>query len=204
MVCPNCGARNAESIPRKPLKVVKGARWQPKRRSQDTDDFRPPTITLHPDCQKRLVGNPFNGYEVLCGGQGVAKCQSYFNCWTGNVDDGLYNAPLEKSREQQIDEAVALKKMQEETELQTRLITRRKQLRAHDFGYEFNNGIVYCRFGGTKWKLDKLDVGSIIHGKWDTDKSKVIRNSLANHNVNSDLAIILLTLELAHRQKKNT
>lgn len=90
MVCPNCGARN----PQAKVASVKyqkhyRTRYQPKPRySIGDEDFNSPinnTTSRFSKAYNGSVGNK-DGMRVVCDG-----CPQVFNCWTGNVDDGLCN-----------------------------------------------------------------------------------------------------------------
>jgi hypothetical protein len=56
-------------------------------------------IELHDDCKGRVIGTTG---EVNCDG-----CESFFNCWTGNVDDGIVK---EKTREEKRQEEIMIAK----------------------------------------------------------------------------------------------
>lgn len=197
MSCPNCGASN-RTKPLKPLKKTRG-RYQPRRKSLGEDAVMPDVI-LHTDCRTRIVGNPMNigGIQVACEG-----CRSVFNCWTGNVDDGDYNSPLEKSIEERREEArvkiaVAETKRDDELDYLNHLRTKMGKI---DFGYEFGKGAWYARFGGTTWKLDNEDVTAIRSGHWNTIKTRIIERTLQNRRVSVVMAKSLLLFEIQIKER---
>jgi len=199
MKCPHCGASNRSSIPRKPLKQSRG-RWQPKRRSVDTDDYTPQAIILHPLCQKRLSGDFRTGLEVVCDG-----CKSVFNCWTGNIDDGSLETDdpqfaVEKRKDDvaKAKEVVADKKRDDELKWLNDLRVRMGKL---GFGYEFKKQTWYARFGGTIWKLTDNDVQAIRNATWGTPQTMVIKRTFDNKGVKSILAKSLLIFEMLIKER---
>jgi len=154
MRCPNCHASNYHVTP--PTRKGRGyAGWQ-------NDDRSAPTIILHPDCQNR-----FTGTGVVCDG-----CYSMFNCLTGNIDDG---AKIEERTETA--PQVSIKEIEQEDKAK-KLNLLQKSLLISDFSYVGKDNILYAKYKGTIWKLDKDDIHAIINNTWDTDKTKVIKNSL--------------------------
>ena len=187
MSCPHCHASNW----RPTRKVSKGrgrgyAGW-------DTADIPEPNIIVHPDCRSRMSGsiNSPEGLQVVCEG-----CKSVFNCLTGNVDDGDYNAPLTKSIEVQREEAkVVVAKKKRDDELQW-LQEHRKRMGKMGFSYEFKKQAWYARFGGTVWKLTPDDVKAIRSCTWDTPQTMIIKRTFDNKGVKAILAKSLLIFEM--------
>ena len=159
------------------------------RRSTNTEDYAP-NITLHPDCQKRLVGTLYSpeGYRVVCEG-----CKCVFNCWTGNIDDGEYIAPIEKSAEEKKEYAVARiqKKKLEDEAKQSQDLKDKLGL-----SYETKNGFGYCKLGGTIWKLSVEDLASIRDNSWTTTKTSVIKKSLDNKKIDTNYLQHLVRLDI--------
>lgn len=197
MSCPHCHASNyAKAL--KPLKKTRG-RYQPKRKSLG-EDYELPNVILHPDCRSRVVGNPMNigGIQVACEG-----CRSVFNCWTGNVDDGDYNSPLEKSIEERREEArakvaVAETKRDDELEYLNQLRTKMGKI---GFRYEFGKEAWYARFGGTTWKLADDDVQAIRNHTWDTPHTIIIKRTFDKKGVKLAMAKLLLSLEIKIKER---
>jgi len=176
----------------------------------DTDDYAPPAIILHEQCQKRLCGNPMSieGMEVMCEG-----CPSAFNCLTGNVDDGSLKSKeyaedntqaLADMRAKLVEDAkvkVAEKKRDDEKDILKRL---RLSLGNLGFRFIFQNGMTYARYQGTVWKLDMEDRRAIIAQTWHTEKAETIRKTLSNHGIKPMLAQKLLYWEIwlaAHNEE---
>ena len=190
MKCAFCGASNASRVLR-PLKKTRN-RYQPKRRMVSDDDA-PPSIVLHQDCRSRLTGSLYSpeGYEVVCEG-----CKCVFNCWTGNVDDGEYIAPITTSMDEQRKEAVIkVEKKKVDDELQW-LLDERKKMGKLGFSYEFRKQTWYARFGGTIWKLNPDDVQSIRECTWDTPQTIIIKRTFDNKGIKATLAKSLLVGEI--------
>ncbi len=196
MKCPHCGASNWNRTLR-PLKKTRN-RYQPKRRSVSDLDYTPPNIIVHPDCQKRLVGSVYSpeGYRVICDG-----CKSKFNCWTGNVDDGDYNSPLEKSREQQVAEAKVIVEKKRQEDAVKALQELRERLGKVGFGYQFKKETWYAKFGGTVWKLTPQDIEAILRATWETAQTTVINRTFQKRGVNPSLAKVLLGAELVFHKR---
>lgn len=177
MKCPHCGASNRSKI-LKPLKETR-SRYQPKRRSV-SDENAPPNIILHQDCRSRLSGSIYSpkGYEVICEG-----CKCIFNCWTGNIDDGEYVAPIEKSAEEKRKEAILkVEDKKRNDELQW-LQDLRNRLGKVGFCYEFRKQAWYARFGGTTWKLTDDDIEAIRNYTWDTPQTIVIKRTFEKRGI---------------------
>lgn len=196
MFCPHCGARNKSHIPTKPLKTSRG-RWQPKRRSVDTDDYEAPSVIVHEACQHRMTGSIYSpeGLQVICDG-----CRFVFNCLTGNVDEGKLETDdpdfvAKRQEEKKIEAIQIVAKKQRDDEL-TYLLQLRKQLGKSNFCYEFKKSMWYCRFGGTCWKLSDTDIEAIRSQKWDTAQTTVIKRSLDNKGIKALMANLLLGCEL--------
>jgi len=192
MRCPKCGASNPPTRLANP-KYQKHyrTRYQPKPRyATGEEDYTPPTIILHPDCQKRIISSvgSIGGMKVVCEG-----CPQVFNCWTGNVDDGLCSeikAPdADKVKE-------ATKAIVEQDKILLQLQKQRAVFGKVKFGYESRNGCWYCRFGGTVWKLDTSDIEAIKSGNFGTKKTTIIRNSLKNKKLSLAAVTSLLLLEM--------
>jgi len=181
MQCPHCGASNRG--------YKSGGNWNPF--SQELSETREPNIIVHPQCRPHVS---FSSGELICNCD--KSCKSYFNCWTGNVDDGDYVAPLEKPIEERREEAKALmEKKQRNYEIQY-LNQLRAKLGKIGFCYEFKNSLVYCRFGGTVWKLNSDDTEAILSQTWDTPKTITIKRTFDNKGIKPSLARLLLNTEL--------
>ena len=197
MSCPNCRATNVAHVAKKALPKNR-MRWQPKRRSMDTDDYLPPSIVLHELCQKRLSGNPLSidGMKVNCTG-----CPEQFNCWTGNVDDGSIKASdytkgiqdkADKDRAIAVEEAKEKIAKEKKLELQKQIKGVRDSFGKIGFRYNFVNGNLYARWKGTAWKLDKVDEQAIINMTWDTPNTEIIKKSLTGILPLSGAKLVLL------------
>jgi hypothetical protein len=195
MSCPNCGATNrgALSVASERYSKHYRTRYQPRpRAATGEEDYIPPNIILHPDCQKRVCGSSMNvgGLQVICEG-----CPQVFNCWTGNVDDGLCNEAHVPEK------PVIIKTAQErliETNRQLELANLnhlREKLGKEKFGYERKNNQWYCRYAGTIWKLSDDDVASIKSGEFGTPVTKVIKQTLDKHSISLAQAKLLLGWE---------
>jgi hypothetical protein len=170
----------------------------------DTDDYSPPTITLHPLCQKRLVGNPMSigGMEVACTG-----CKAVFNCWSGNVDDGLIetNDPDFVAQQKAEAEVKAKELVAKNQKLQNAktVIQFRQKLGKENFRYEFRNNAWYVRFLGTLWKLSEEDIEAIREQKWNTKTTEVVKRSIESRGIPINTARSLLYWELQARNPKD-
>ena len=192
MTCPHCHASNWRPV----RKVSKGrgrgyAGW-------DTADSPEPNIIVHPDCRSRMCGsiNSPEGLQVVCDG-----CRSVFNCLTGNVDDGDYNAPLTKSIEVQREEAkVVVAKKKRDDELKG-LQNLRNMMGKMGFGYAFKKQTWYARFGGTVWKLANNDIEAIRNYTWDTPQTIVIKRTFDNKGVKPIMAKSLLIFEMLIKER---
>jgi len=165
----------------------------------DTDDYSPPSIVLHPICQKRIVGNPMSieGMQVMCEG-----CPSAFNCLAGNVDDGTLTENVidqqearEREKAKAVEEAKAKAAENKKRDEQLYLKKLRDTLGSWGFGYVFQNGLCYARFGGTVWKLDAEDIKAIMEQTWHTPKTTVIKNTLDKRQIKPAMAQKLLQWE---------
>jgi len=186
MTCPHCHASNWNLTQRK-SKGRGYAGW-------DNDNYSEPNIIVHPQCQPHVSGSLFSPEGLTC--HCDKSCKSFFNCWTGNVDDGDYNAPLTKSRDEQVAEAkVIVQKKKRDDELQW-LQDARKRMGKIGFGYEFRKQTWYARFGGTVWKLTPDDVQSIRKCTWDTPQTTVIKRTFDNKGIKAILAKSLLIFEM--------
>ncbi len=154
-------------------------------------------IHLHEDCQGRTCGsyNTPEGTYTVCDG-----CRSFFNCYTGNVDDGTVRGSS-KSKElviKQAEELLAHRKLVDD--LNNLRLLREKAAR-QQFSYSFANGNWYARMGGTIWKLDTNDLGAISGLTWNTKNTAVIKRTLDNKKVPFSLIKTLLSFEVALRGK---
>lgn len=198
MSCPHCGATNRSNIPKRPLKQTRG-RWQPKRRSMDTDDYSPPSIVLHPICQKRIIGSisSIEGIRVECEG-----CPSAFNCLTGNVDDGTITESAfeiqeakDRAKAKAVEDAKIKAVENKVNEDKLYLKQLRDKLGNLNFCYVFQNNLCYARFGGTVWKLDRDDEKAILEQTWHTPKTIVIKNTFLKREIKPIMAQKLLYWE---------
>ena len=185
MRCPYCGCSNRE-VKLAPLKHTRG-RWQPKRRSRDTDEVFQP-IVLSSICQSRVAltyGESM--FEVVCDG-----CPSAFNCLTGNIDDGVVEPEDIKDKFKKIDEAKEklLDKQKEEEKLRLKKIE--DGLRNQGFAF-VKLSDWYAKFRGTNWKLSDDDIKAITENTWHTPKTMTIKNTLTNHKIDSPKASELLS-----------
>jgi len=190
MQCPYCGASNRG--------YKSGGKWNPF--SQEFSEIREPNIIVHPQCRPHVSGSLFSPEGLTC--HCSKECKSYFNCWTGNVDDGDYVVPLEKSIEERREEAKALMDKKKKEEKEQRFNQLRKLLGKVGLRYEFKNGTIYCRFGGTVWKLDSNDIEAIHSQTWNTSKTTVIKKTLDNKGIKSSLAKTLLDVELLRKKSR--
>jgi DNA-directed RNA polymerase subunit RPC12/RpoP len=191
MRCPHCGASNYHLLP-KPKKSSTRRGYAGSDRYNPTGEFRQPNIIVHPECQPHVSGNPLNPDGLTC--HCNKNCKSYFNCWTGNVDDGEYVAPLEKSLEQRQEEAKEhLAKMQRDEE-NAKLLRLRTILGKIGFCYDFNRGL-YAHFGNTNWKLSTDDAEAIIKLTWNTPQTRLIKRTFESRKANPILAKALLMWE---------
>jgi len=192
MKCPNCGASNWHLTNKSKKKVNSRGGYSRGYAGFNNTERPEPNIIVHPDCRQRLVGDFYSpdGLDVCCD-----NCKSVFNCWTGNVDDGDYNAPLVKSIDNQREEAkirMADKKRNDEL---LRLQSLRRKMGTIGFGYEFRQ-VWYARFGGTVWKLTNDDTKAISNYTWDTPQTIIIKRTFDNKGVNSHTARLLLIYEM--------
>ena len=132
-------------------------------------------------CKTRIarVGNT---WSTVCEG-----CPEYFNCLSGNVDDG--SAPKAKDPSPTLAEKI--KKLQIER--------RGDKLRYYGHllvGYfEIHKAemikdspvIAVTLNRSTKLKLENLDIDSIISGRWDTLKTKLIYHTLKKYSVDTSI-----------------
>jgi len=178
MKCPHCGAMNT---PRelKPLKHTR-SRWQPKRRSMETSDYPEPNVTLHEDCQHRLI-NGESGFRVMCEG-----CPSAFNCLTGNVDDGNGEDVdwVEARKKARIEEAKEKIKKIDDDKIKEDIKKLKLALGKAGLSCYCQNDKYYIKFCGTVWKLSEEDKQAIIEDSWHTPKTTVIKATLTNRNIN--------------------
>jgi len=184
MQCPHCGASNRG--------YRSGGKWNPF--NQELSETREPNIIVHPQCRPHIS---FSSGELICNCD--KSCKSYFNCWTGNVDDGDYVAPLEKPIEERRKEAKALMEKKQKDDKIQYLNQLRVNLSKIGFCYEFKNGLVYCRFGGTVWKLNSDDTEAIHSQTWSTPTTTIIKRTFDNRSINPSLARLLLDTELLVR-----
>lgn len=197
MSCPHCHASNYHLQPKVKIsrgyagqRIVQASRKQWKERPE-------PNIILHQDCRSRVSGNINTGLEVVCEG-----CNCVFNCWTGNVDDGEYIAPITKSPEILKEEAVAVvqnKKRDNELEWLQYL---RKRMGNVGFCYFFKKQSWYAKFGGTVWKLTSDDIRAIRSCTWDTSQTKVIKHTFDNKGIKVGMAKTLLVFELVIKKRE--
>jgi len=187
MKCPHCGASN--------WGYKSGGKWNPF--SRDIGEIREPNIIVHPQCRPHIGGN-FNSPEgMVC--YCDKTCKSFFNCMTGNVDDGDYVVPLEKSREEQVADAKAYMKKKTQEDAVKAFNQLRERLGKDNFGYQFRKEMWYAKYGGTIWKLTEQDVDAILKSKWDTATTQIIHKTLQRRGVNPLLARTLLNSEILFR-----
>ncbi len=185
MKCPHCGASN--------YGYRSGGKWNPF--SREMSDVNEPAVIVHPQCRPFIGGNLLSPEGISC--NCTKACKSFFNCWTGNVDDGDYQVPVEKSREEQVKDAKAYMEKKRKDDAQKALENLRVRLGKIGFGYEFKPKGVYARYGGTVWVLSDKDVESILRNTWDAAQTIVIYRTFRKRGVNPALARILLHAELA-------
>lgn len=125
------------------------------------------SIHIHNDCRSRIEFK--NGVpEAICDG-----CISYFNCWTGNIDDGLVIIS-------DIDNAISIAKQRivlinkEKKEKQTADL--KAILLKHNFKFWSTRNIMYIQHANTTWRLDYADFCAIVLNEWDTEKTKLIKH----------------------------
>lgn len=118
---------------------------------------------------------------------------------TGNVDDGDYVVPLEKSREEQVADAKAYMKKKTQEDAVKAFNQLRERLGKDNFGYQFRKEMWYAKYGGTIWKLTEQDVDAILKSKWDTATTQIIHKTLQRRGVNPLLARTLLNSEILFR-----
>ena len=189
MRCPHCSACNQEQN-LKPLKKTRH-RYQPKRRSADTDEIYQP-IVLSDICRSRMCcsfGNQIK-FEVVCDG-----CPSAFNCLSGNVDDGVLEDLAEEKkvvRKQEVEVAKVkvVDKIVEDNK--AKFIQVKASLGKMGWDYEMHANRLKC--GGTIWKLDNEDRQAIVDGSWHTPKTIVIKNTFRNKGIDLSLAQELFRL----------
>jgi len=184
MECPHCHATNAG--------YKSGGRWNPF--SQEVTDVNIPPIILHPQCRPHVWGSVTSAKGLSC--ECDKTCKSFFNCWTGNVDDGTYNVPVEPTYEERVEKAKAHVEKKKELDRVVNLNKLRKECGNIGLSFRCENGLWYAQFGGTKWKLTKDDLLSILKLLWDTDKTMMIRNTLEKRKINPKVAMILLNSEI--------
>lgn len=192
MRCPYCDASNSHLVPKPKKGKGKGRRGYA---GWDAPDRPEPNIIVHPNCQKRIMGsiNSAQGLYVKCEG-----CESVFNCWTGNVDDGLYDAPLVKPPDVAAAKArVAEKERDDELEWLKEL---RKRLEKVGFSYLFQKQAWYATLGGTTWKLTEDDIESIRKFWWGTPQTMTIKRTFDKRGISAVLAKSLLILEMQMRE----
>ncbi len=188
MKCPHCGASN--------WGYKSGGGWNPF--SREIGEIREPNIIVHPQCRPHIGGN-FNSPEgMVC--YCDKTCKSFFNCLTGNVDDGDYVAPLEKSREERIAEAKAYVEKKKQDDAVKAFKSLRDRLGKENFGYQFRKEMWYARYGGTIWKLSPQDVEAIIKETWQTPQTQIIHKSITKRGVSPVLAKTLLNAEIYYQR----
>jgi DNA-directed RNA polymerase subunit RPC12/RpoP len=106
-------------------------------------------IELHDDCKGRICGE-----ETVCDG-----CYSFFNCWTGNIDDGII---IEKDKQAEIESAKEKVKHIEKREAREQFENIHHRLDKKGFKYYIKYGARYIQILGTIWKLKDEDWNSII------------------------------------------
>ena len=186
MRCPNCGAANKQHLA-KPLKKTR-SRWQPVHRSRNSEDYPLPSISLHPICQRRLMGSFSTQMFVKCEG-----CPSAFNCLTGNVDDGngIIKETQEEALERQakkVEKAKAQVAAKELKDAEDKLKADVEKFEKSGLIFYKKNNVLYAKFYGTIWKLGSLDEQAILNNSWHTPKTTVIKNSLIKRNIDLSMA----------------
>ncbi len=201
MKCPHCGASNYHLMPRPSKYKNKTSRraYAGTTAWGADSERREPNVIVHPQCQPHVSGNLFSPEGLTCNCD--RNCKSYFNCWTGNVDDGDYVAPLEKSREEQVADAKTYMEKKQKDDAVKALNDLRARMGKIGFGYEFKPKGTYARYGGTVWVLDSQDLQAILKSTWDTAKTQVIHTTFNKRGVNPSLARILLHGELLSKRQ---
>lgn len=189
MKCPHCGASN--------WGYKSGGKWNPF--SRDMGEVREPNIIVHPQCRPHIGGTINSPEGLTCNCD--KSCKSYFNCWTGNVDDGDYVVPLEKSREEQVADAKVYMEKKNKDDAAKALLNLRARMGKIGFGYEFKPKGTYARYGGTVWVLDRVDLEAILKSTWDTAKTHVIHTTFIRKGINPSLAKTLLHGELLSKRQ---
>ena len=188
MKCPYCGASN--------WGYRSGGKWNPF--SREVSEINIPNIIVHPQCQPHVSGNLFSPEGLTC--HCDKTCKSFFNCLTGNVDDGDYIAPLEKSREEQVADAKAYMKKKAQEDAVKAFNQLRERLGKENFGYQFRKETWYAKYGGTIWKLTEQDIDAILKSKWDTATTQIIHKTLQRRSVSPLLARTLLNSEILFKR----
>lgn len=194
IACPHCNATNRIKRP-KPLKQT-SARWQPKHKASNPDDYdEPPTIVLFDECRKR-----WRGSDCSCEG-----CPSVFNCLTGNIDDGKletddpnYVEKKEAEKAELRQRAIDKGKLDKEVALLTRV---RAMLGAKGISITTYNSFTYVKIGGTTWKLLPADIEAIGGLTWDTEQTSIIQKTLIRKKTNPEWTRVLLKLEIRAKNR---
>jgi len=138
-------------------------------------------IELHDDCKGRVIGTTG---EANCDG-----CESYFNCWTGNVDDlSVHEKTKAEKREDEIKIAKERVKQIETREDREEWNNLHYRLEKKGFKYYLKYSFRYIQILGTIWKLKDEDYNAIIKKEWDaTKQTKAIRINIEKKGIPLDL-----------------
>lgn len=195
MQCQLCGAKNQYNVAKKSIKKSRG-RWQGRRPSIDTWEYSNPVVEMHSLCQQRVAGSMFSkeGMQVMCNG-----CPSYFNCYTGNIDDGI-DVP-EESKEKKIERAKEELVKIQSREFDANYEKIRKWGKLNMLTVELKDGVWRIKYAGTIWKLLNDDIKAIREGTWQTKNTTTISRTLERRNISVPMARSLVLAEIANNKK---
>lgn len=146
-------------------------------------------VRLHDDCRDRIVLVNVEP-EAICDG-----CKSYFNCWTGNIDDGVIVEPTKKNDVEAARQRVAEMKRQEKLEWEKRA---RERLKKQGFEYILSSKATYgkVRFKSTIWNLKRPDIFALAYAEsYKSETALVIIRTVEKHGISIELVRDLFKAE---------
>jgi len=183
MKCPYCGASNGHLDNYKKI----GNKKTTKRgyAGWGSGERQAPNISLHSDCRKRLFGNVTSGFRVVCKG-----CPSFFNCWSGNVDDGMASTPIKEEK------IIPAKKDIVKRTVDDYTAKLKKYMKSIDFTIYEKDDKRYIKHANTIWKIGKEDSEVIINDTWNTNKTREIEKTLNKLKIDKKVFVRFFKYEI--------
>jgi hypothetical protein len=145
-----------------------------------------PNIVLHDDCRPRICGN-----EIVCD-----NCPCFFNCYTGNVDDGKVEksqTQIDNEKKDKEREMTLFKKQRQDDIIEKKKKELEILLKKYDVTCYLANNSWYIKIKSAIFKLSELDLIAIENKEYNTDKTNKMREALINNKISPDILNYVLS-----------